>query len=332
MTPRCTVLVPSYNRLPSVLELLERLRCQDYPSFEILIIEQSTRRELPAFEELKRVIAEDSRIRMELHPPLGVGGARNVGMRSALGEVVLIIDDDDLPATDDWISRHMRNFDDPHCIAVHGGEDREGGGGGGFERRFPRLAQRWAMSYSVFGTPMAFPAVKERKQSSKYLRGANSSIRRLAAIRAGGWVDECRNGQEEHDFSFRLRSTMGPDDYIAFDPTARIIRRMDIDGGADRRGANLEREIEGNVQFYFGVLLRNMPVRVALLLPSYPFVVYGRAIGWILDDRGHEPLPVKLRALGELTLRFPVLFGKSLGKVVKSRAWQPKATVEPAAR
>ena len=28
MTPRCTVLVPSYNRLPSVLELLERLRRQ----------------------------------------------------------------------------------------------------------------------------------------------------------------------------------------------------------------------------------------------------------------------------------------------------------------
>ena len=105
MTPRCTVLVPSYNRLPSVLELLERLRRQDYASFEILIIEQSTRRDVPAFDELKRVIAEDPRIRMELHPPLGVGGARNVGMRSALGEVVLIIDDDDLPATDDWISR-----------------------------------------------------------------------------------------------------------------------------------------------------------------------------------------------------------------------------------
>jgi glycosyltransferase involved in cell wall biosynthesis len=325
--PRCTVLVPSYNRLPSVLELLGHLCRQDYPSFEILIIEQSTERDNAEFAELERLSKQDPRIRLELHPPLGVGGARNAGMRSARGEIVLIIDDDDLPASDDWISRHLRNFDDPHCIAVHGGEDREGGGGGGFERRFPRLAQRLAMSYSPFGTPLAFPAVRERKQSSKYLRGANSSIRRDYARKAGGWIDECRNGQEEHDFSFRLRRVMKPGDYIAFDPSARIIRRMDIAGGADRRGKDLEREIEGNVQFYFGVILRNMPLRVALLLPSYPFVIYGRALGWILDDRGHEPASVRLRALGELTMKFPLLFGRSLSKVVRNRAWQPKARI-----
>jgi hypothetical protein len=102
---------------------------------------------------------------------------------------------------------------------------------------------------------------------------------------------------------------------------------MDIDGGADRRGADLEREIEGNVQFYFGVILRHMPVRVGLLLPSYPLVIYGRAIGWILDDRGHEPLAVRLRALADLTVRFPQLFGRSLRKVIQRRAWQPKARV-----
>jgi glycosyltransferase involved in cell wall biosynthesis len=153
--PRCTVLVPSYNRLPSVVELLERLLRQDYPSFEILIIEQSTEREPSALARIEELLATEPRIRLERHPPLRVGGARNAGMKSARGEVVLIIDDDDLPASDDWISRHLANFDDPRCIAVHGGEDREGGGGGGFERRFPRLAQRYAMSYSPFGTPGA---------------------------------------------------------------------------------------------------------------------------------------------------------------------------------
>jgi glycosyltransferase involved in cell wall biosynthesis len=325
--PRCTVLVPSFNRLDSLLELSERLLRQDYPSFEIVIIEQSTAADTPARERLGRLVRQNSRIRLERHPPLGVGGARNAGMRSARGEVVLIIDDDDLPASDDWISRHLANYDDPHCIAVHGGEDREGGGGGGFERRFPKLAQRLAMSYSPFGTPLAFPAVRQRKQSSKYLRGANSSIRRDYALRAGGWVDECRNGQEEHDFSFRLRKLLRPGDYLAFDPTARIIRRMHIGGGAGRREADLEREIEGNVQFYFGVMLRNMPLRVALLLPSYPFVIYARALGWILDDRAHEPLLARSRALCDLLLRFPLLFGKSLARVIRHRAWRPKARI-----
>src|SRR5262245_61795961 len=130
---KCTVLVPSFNRLPSVVELLERLRRQDYPDFEILVIEQSTEREPRALAEIERAAAEDPRIRVERHPPLGVGGARNAGMASARGEIVLIIDDDDLPQTDDWIRRHLANFDDPNCIAVHGGEDREDGGGGAFE-------------------------------------------------------------------------------------------------------------------------------------------------------------------------------------------------------
>ncbi|HEV8245564.1 MAG TPA: hypothetical protein VGP93_07340, partial [Polyangiaceae bacterium] len=239
---------------------------------------------------------------------------------AARGEVVLIIDDDDLPASDDWVTRHLRNFDDPQCIAVHGGEDREDGGGGGFERRFPRLAQRQAMTYSLFGTPRAFPGIRERKQNSQYLRGANSSIRREYAVRAGGWVDECGNGQEEHDFSFRLRKIMKPGEYIAFDPSARIIRRMDIAGGAERRTGSLEREIEGNVRFYFGVIARHQPLRVGLLLPAYPWVIYVRALGWILDDRGHEPLPVRARALAELTAKYPLLFSRGVYRLLLSRS------------
>jgi glycosyltransferase involved in cell wall biosynthesis len=316
---KCTVLVPSYNRLPQVLELVERLRRQDRDDFEILIIEQSTRIDSEAMAELERQAALEPRLRIERHPPLGVGGARNAGMASARGEIVLIVDDDDLPATDDWVSRHLRNYDDPNCVAVHGGEDREDGGGGGFERRFPRIAQRYAMSYTPFGTPLAYPAVKQRKQNSKYLRGANSSIRRDYAVRAGGWVDECGNGQEEHDFSFRLRKLMKRGEYIAFDPTARIIRRMDIPGGAERRTGSLAREIEGNVRFYFGVIARHQPLKVSLLLPAYPWVIYVRALGWILDDRGHEPLPLRAQALLELTVKYPFLFSRGVYRLLRDR-------------
>ncbi len=316
---KCTVLVPSYNRLPQVVELVERLRRQNYPDFEIVVIEQSTQIDSAALETLQSWAAEDERLRIERHPPLGVSGARNAGVAAARGEIVLIIDDDDLPVSDDWISRHLKNYNDPKCIAVHGGEDREGGGGGGFERRFPRLAQRFAMTYSPFGTPLAYPAIRQRKENSKYLRGANSSIRRSFAVRAGGWVDECGNGQEEHDFSFRLRKLMKPDEYIAFDPTARIIRRMDIPGGAERRTGSLEREVEGNVRFYLGVIARHQPLRVGLLLPAYPWVIYLRALGWILDDRGHEPLAERAVALAELTAKYPYLLSRGVYRLLKER-------------
>jgi glycosyltransferase involved in cell wall biosynthesis len=325
----CTVLVPSYNRLPSALELLERLRGQDYPDFEILVVEQSTSASPEDLARLEALARADARIRVEKHPPLGVGGARNVGMRSARGDVVLIIDDDDLPEQRDWISRHMANYDDPDCIAVHGSERREGGGGGVFERRFPKIAHRLAMSYSPFGTPMAFPGLDERKVGCAYLRGGNSSIRRAWALRAAGWVDECGNGQEEHDFSFRLRKLMRPGQYIVFDPTARMIRRMDIAGGADRRTGTLGREIEGNIRFYFGVIRRHRPVRTTLLLPLYPWVIFGRAVGWILDDRAHEPTAVKVKALAHLAASYPVLFTEGLVRFVRGPVRRPAPAAVP---
>jgi len=315
----CTVLVPSFNRLPSVFELLDRLWAQDHPSFDVLVIEQSDRADPVDLARLEALADREPRLTVDRQPPLGVGGARNVGMRKARGDVVLIIDDADLPATDDWISRHKANYPDARCVAVHGGERREDGSGGGFEDRFPRLAHRMAMSYSVFGTPIALPALERRKEGCAYLRGANSSIRRQSALDAGGWVDECGNGQEEHDFSFRLRRCMRDDQYIAFDPGARIVRRMDIPGGAERRTGSLAREVAGNVWFYYRVIGRHRPVRTALLAPAYPWVVFARAVGWILDDRAHEPAHVRAGALAHLCATYPAHLARGLAGALSSR-------------
>ena len=319
---RCTVLVPSFNRLPSVFELLERLREQDWDDLEVLVIEQSDRADPEDLARLEALAADDPDLVVERHPPLGVGGARNAGMASATGDVVLIVDDDDLPATNDWVSRHMANYEDPDCIAVHGGERRSDGGGGGFERRFPRLAYRWAMSYSLVGTPRALPALRRRKPGAAYLRGANSSIRRRFAIAAGGWRDECGNGQEEHDFSFRLRSILTPGQHIVFDPTARIVRRMDIPGGAERRTGTLAREVTGNLWFYYRVIGRHRPLAVTLLAPLFPWVVFVRALGWILDDRAHEPLGRRALAVTHLCVTYPWHLLQGLGRTLSGRAPQ----------
>jgi len=171
------------------------------------------------------------------------------------------------------------------------------------------------MTYGPLGTPIALPAVRQRKRGTKFLRGGNSSIRRAWALKAGGWVDECGNGQEEHDFSFRLRKLMGPDDYILFEPTARIIRRMDIPGGADRRTGTMAHEVEGNVRFYFRVIARHQPLRVLLLLPLYPLVIFWRSVGWILDDRGHEPVHRQAVALFHLLVTFPFLLVRALARL-----------------
>src|SRR5262245_62547489 len=117
--PRVSVIVRSYNPLPALAELLEALRVQDHDSFEVVVIEQTEQR---APEDLVRLetIARDPRIRILSHPPLGGPGARNAGVRSARGDLLVFIDDDELPASTDWLRRHEANFRDPRCLGVTG--------------------------------------------------------------------------------------------------------------------------------------------------------------------------------------------------------------------
>lgn len=314
-SPHCTVLIPSCNRQSTLLELLRALQAQDYPHFDILVVEQTPSPSPAEQQELEALEANDARIQIVRFAPLGVGGARNKGMELATGEIVLIIDDDDLPASDRWISQHLRNYQDPHCIAVSGADRHADGRTSTFVTRFPKIAHRMAMSYTPFGTPIVYATVSIRKVGAKYLRGGNASIRREWALQAGGWIDECGNGHEEHDFSFRLRKRMGPSDYMVFDPTALMIRRLDIEGGAERRSSALEREIEGHVRFYFRVIARHQPLRVLCLLPFYPWVIYWRGLNWYIDDRAQDALGEKALGIAKLTVTYPYHFVRSLSRL-----------------
>ena len=100
--PRVSVIVRSYNRLGALAELLRALLAQDHDSFEIVVVEQSTQR--PS-EELSAVemLSADPRVRLLRFAPLGGPGARNAGVRASRGELLVFIDDDDLPASRDWL-------------------------------------------------------------------------------------------------------------------------------------------------------------------------------------------------------------------------------------
>src|SRR6266566_3858385 len=118
-SPRVSVVVRSYNRLGVLAELLAVLLAQDHDSYEIVVVEQSTVR--PP-DEVARVdaLARDPRVRMFRCEPLGGPGARNAGVRAARGNLLVFIDDDDLPVGSDWLRRHEANFTDPRCLGVTG--------------------------------------------------------------------------------------------------------------------------------------------------------------------------------------------------------------------
>ncbi|MEP0554106.1 MAG: glycosyltransferase family 2 protein, partial [Balneola sp.] len=120
MDTKASVIVRSFNRLPALLELLDVLRTQKYKNFEIIIVEQSTNYEGNDWEKLNEIEAEDHRIKLLKYTPLGGPKARNEGVKNATGEILIFIDDDDLPFSDQWVAEHVEAYKDPMLIGFTG--------------------------------------------------------------------------------------------------------------------------------------------------------------------------------------------------------------------
>jgi glycosyltransferase involved in cell wall biosynthesis len=88
---RCTVVLPTYNRLAVLPRAIKSVLEQDEPDFELIIVDDST-------DETRGWLATltDPRIKVILpERRRGVGAARNVGIAAARAPVVAFVDSDD---------------------------------------------------------------------------------------------------------------------------------------------------------------------------------------------------------------------------------------------
>lgn len=105
-TPPVSVVSLAYNRRKNVAELLVALRRQSHPSFEVILVDNASpdgtadmvRRDFP---EVKLIETGDN---------LGMV-AYNLGFEAAQGDYILVMDDDGLPASDDWIEQVVARFE-----------------------------------------------------------------------------------------------------------------------------------------------------------------------------------------------------------------------------
>ena len=96
--PLVSVIVRSFNCIPTLCRLVDVLLQQTYTNVEIVIVEQST--DMTAADAVAlEARARDPHVVLIRRPPLGGAAARNVGVERSKGEVLLFIDDDDLPIT-----------------------------------------------------------------------------------------------------------------------------------------------------------------------------------------------------------------------------------------
>jgi glycosyltransferase involved in cell wall biosynthesis len=307
VAPDVSVIVRSYNRLPALCELLERLRRQDHPSFEVVVVDQSTRRDPGDEARLGALLAADPRLRVLRYPPLGGPRARNEGVRAARGERLVFIDDDDLPDGDGWITALVANLDDPACLAVTGRFLDEHPAPGPPYRDMARARAR-LLRFSWLKWQHVYARLDTRAQVESAM-GGNAAWRRAALARFGLW-DECTPVEDEPSLCYRVQAGKRPGEHLVFDPAARMIRRLGVAGGMDKR--RLSPAGYGGKLFTFlhDVVAHYFPARFVLLYPAYVGLLAYQVYDWLFDAaRGQRSVAARLAAAVGFTVALPALWG-----------------------
>ena len=216
-----SLIIPTYGREKELCNTLCYAVNQDYYNFEILVIDQTinhkpeTNNLLSNFSDVITVI--------QLRPP-SLTSARNKGICAAKGKIIIMVDDD-IIINNDFISKHMRHYDDPKVIAVTG-----------------KVIQNTIKKKHVpvwikneFIQWLSFDQFEENNYKEAFrCTGGNFSFRKESGDKAF-LFDENFIGTswgEEYDFSFRLKKN---NKKIIYDPEASIIHLNSKCGGCEKR-------------------------------------------------------------------------------------------------
>ncbi len=292
MTPRISVVIRSYNRVEMLCELIERLLAQHHRDFEIVVVEQSTERSPGAAARLG-ALAQDGRVRVLEHPPLGGARARNIGVAAARGELVLLLDDDDQPVGEDFLATMEQGMSDPACLGItcqHVWPEL-----GPPSRLYSWLAQHRCMRFStLLGLPLVYARHDQPVRPVDYVHGTGGMLRRAAVDRFGGW-DEDTPIEDETSFALRAAEHKRPEEYFAFDPSAQLLRNLDASGGLGKRFLRPGGFFVKFMTFVHHILARYRPWRVRLLYPLYVLAGGVWTASWIwYDSRAHDTVVRKL--------------------------------------
>ncbi len=103
--PRVSVVLATYNRLPSLQRLLEQFARQTLPAseYEVVVVDDGSKE--PVAEPLRRLSLPYA-LRVEAQPNQGAAAARHRGVLAARGEL-LVITDDDMQVKEDFLAQHV---------------------------------------------------------------------------------------------------------------------------------------------------------------------------------------------------------------------------------
>lgn len=102
--PFVSVIIPTLNRYPYLIDVFTDLAQQDYRHFEVVVIDQTDEPDKAFYDQLKlkkKVVFQEGK---------GQWLSRNEAIRIAEGDLLLFYDDDSRIGPD-WISQHLKGMD-----------------------------------------------------------------------------------------------------------------------------------------------------------------------------------------------------------------------------
>lgn len=226
-----SVILPTINRYPYLVPLLEQLDRQTRRPHQVLIVDQTPKDHRR--DDLTSIAPALPVTVFELDQP-GQSTARNIALQAATGEFVLFIDDDD-EIDDDLIEGHLTRLVDG-VDAICGGVDD-----------------------ATAGPPP--PGMRHRKASDVFPTG-NSAVRRTALIRSGLFDPVFDHGpRADRDVGTRLHVTGS---LLVYDPGVTVFHHHAPVGGLRTHGARAttrasarksltQRNLPAATEYYIGM-------------------------------------------------------------------------------
>lgn len=224
-----SVIIPTYNRGKPFRETLESVFVQNYPQYEIIVVDQSDKK----FPKKEKFLAQHkTKIRYFSGFKPNAAAARNLGVKKARGDILLFLDDDVI-CQKNLLANHVKNYGESLIGAVAGRVITPDQPIKKDSRRIGQITP-WGSFISGFSSKIS--------QKVMTVISCNASWRRDAFEKIGGF-DENFTGPIREDSDLSLRTVKARYE-IVFEPQAVVIHQRAESGGF--------RKTEGRLKWYLG--------------------------------------------------------------------------------
>lgn len=242
--PFVSVIIPTFNRDDPLINTLKCMLSEDYPSFEVIVIDQSVK-VFPRKNEFLKQIKDN--ICYYKSDEQNAAVARNIGIKKSKGEILLFLDDD-VVFKPGLIKAHSENYANSQVGAVCGRVVTSG------QQVEPDRRDTGQIKFLAKFTDGFSSKIRQEIQT---VITCNASWRKKVLDEIG-LFDERFTGPIREDSDLSLR-TIKAGYKIIFDPVALVNHNKSQAGGF--------RKTEGRLRWYFGFFKNE----TYFLLKYYPF-------------------------------------------------------------